>query len=236
MNKTLIGIAAAVALIGTPALAADMPLKAPTPLVAAPYDWTGLYGGVHAGAGWLTSGYVEEEEVASGAGWLGGVQVGGNWQWRQWVIGVEGEFWGSTLYDRSFSGDPGGSENRTVNNRWDAAVSVRSGIAFDRTLIYGKLGVVWGKFNYSETEIDINGGSSFYESANAISTGVLLGVGFEYALTDHWTTKLEYNYIDYGTVIANFTEVDCAPCFSRSFSASEKNVKQLIKLGMNYKF
>ena len=170
----------------------------------------------------------------SGVGWLGGVQVGGNWQWRQFVIGVEGEFWGSTLYDRSFHGDAGESDNHTVRNRWDAAVSVRSGIAFDRTLIYGKLGVVWGKFNYTQTDVFSSG--SDFESANAISTGVLLGVGFEYALTDHWTTKLEYNYIDYGTVIANFTEVDCAPCTSNPLSASEKNVKQLIKLGMNYKF
>jgi outer membrane immunogenic protein len=234
MNKTLIGIAAAVALIGTPALAADMPLKTPTPLVAAPYDWTGLYVGLHAGAGWLDSGFVEAEEDLSGAGWLGGVQVGGNWQWRQWVIGVEGEFWGSSLYDRRFEADPGGSENATVNNRWDAALSVRSGIAFDRAWVYGKLGVVWGKFNYSETDAFSDG--STYVSANAISTGVLLGVGFEYALTDHWSTKLEYNYIDYGTVIANFTEVECAPCISRPFSEAEKNTKQLIKLGVNYKF
>jgi hypothetical protein len=34
MKKTLIGIAAIAALIGTPALAADMALKAPPPVVA----------------------------------------------------------------------------------------------------------------------------------------------------------------------------------------------------------
>ena len=41
MNKILIGIAAAVALIGTPALAADMPLKAPPPPPAV-FSWTGF--------------------------------------------------------------------------------------------------------------------------------------------------------------------------------------------------
>ena len=34
---------------------------------------------------------------------------------------------------------------------------------------------------------------------------MLIGVGFEYALTDNWTTKFEYNYIDYGNKIVDFT-------------------------------
>lgn len=235
MNKTLIGIAAAVALIGTPALAADLPLKAPEPVVAAPvYNWSGCYVGLNAGGGWQVSSFTTEGS-GSGAGVLGGAQVGCNAQWRQFVIGAEGEFWGSTLSDREFNSEPGDTFQRTSHNRWDGAVSVRSGIAFDRTLVYGKLGVVWGKFDYASSEIDPS--DFFASSASAIFTGVLLGVGFEYALTEHWTTKLEYNYIDYGNTIVNFTGVACDPgCVSSPQSVALKETKQLIKLGVNYKF
>jgi outer membrane immunogenic protein len=52
MNKTAIGIAAIATLMGLPALAADMALKAPPPAPAA-YDWSGCY--VGANAGWIGS-------------------------------------------------------------------------------------------------------------------------------------------------------------------------------------
>jgi len=45
-----IAFAAIAALISTPALAADMAVKAPLPSPV--YDWTGFYFGVTAGAGW----------------------------------------------------------------------------------------------------------------------------------------------------------------------------------------
>jgi outer membrane immunogenic protein len=46
--KRLATLIAAIALIGTSALAADMPLKAASPAVSA-YDWTGFYVGLNAG-------------------------------------------------------------------------------------------------------------------------------------------------------------------------------------------
>ena len=73
---------------------------------------------------------------------------------------------------------------------------MRSGVTFDRAFIYGKLGAVWGKFDYS-SDFSAPFGTTTVRG-DAIFTGVLIGVGFEYALTDNWTTKFEYNYIDYG--------------------------------------
>ena len=66
---------------------------------------------------------------------------------------------------------------------------------------------------------------------------MLIGAGFEYALTDNWTTKFEYNYIDYGNKIVDFTFTDCNPgCVTGAFRQTLKEVKQIAKVGVNYKF
>jgi outer membrane immunogenic protein len=207
-------------------------------LIAAPpvFSWTGCYLGVHVGGGWQVSSYTSDGGIESGVGALGGAQAGCNLQWRQFVIGVEGEFWGSTLHDRAFDQGSTSTFDAFSRNRWDGAISVRSGVAFERAFIYGKLGVVWGKFDYTSDFTSPTFTST--ERGDAIATGVVLGVGFEYALTDNWTTKLEYNYIDYGNKILKITDVDCfdGACDTETFSFAVKERKQFIKLGVNYKF
>ena len=49
-SLTLLEIA--VGAVAGPALAADMPTKAPPPIAAPVYNWTGFYVGVNAGFGW----------------------------------------------------------------------------------------------------------------------------------------------------------------------------------------
>jgi len=48
-------------------------------------NWTGFYAGAHAGAGWSDD----------NAGFIGGGQVGFNYQINQWVFGVEGDLAGT---------------------------------------------------------------------------------------------------------------------------------------------
>ena len=77
------------------ASAADMAVKAPAPY-AIPYSWTGLYAGVHAGAGWGT---VESNVDLGGFtlpissheinGPLAGLQIGYNYQMGWALIGLE---------------------------------------------------------------------------------------------------------------------------------------------------
>jgi outer membrane immunogenic protein len=105
-NPTLFGIAVAAALVGTPALAADMALKAPPP--APVNSWTGFYVGGNVGYGWgNASGNLSDSLIAtvfSGLGSLpssfpeslklkgaiGGGQFGYNYQLNQtWVVGLE---------------------------------------------------------------------------------------------------------------------------------------------------
>ena len=99
-KPNLIGSAVAAALIGTPVLAADMPVKVPvykTPVVAAQaVNWTGVYIGIHGGADgfynhWLAP-PIFDAGAHSGTSWLAGGQAGFNYQIASWVIGVEGQF------------------------------------------------------------------------------------------------------------------------------------------------
>src|ERR1700756_3520384 len=83
-NKTILGLTAVAALIATPALAADLAVKAapraPVPLAT---TWTGCY--VNGGAGYgffrqeqhaFDSGTAFADETAGGSGWLGTVGGG----------------------------------------------------------------------------------------------------------------------------------------------------------------
>jgi outer membrane immunogenic protein len=106
MKKVLLIGTAIAALTGGPALAADMPLKAPG---AAPvyYNWSGLYIGGEGGGTWR--GHYdwgpEFTTIRSDLhGGFGGGTVGWNWQASQWtVIGIEGD-WSSADIKGDFTG------------------------------------------------------------------------------------------------------------------------------------
>jgi hypothetical protein len=86
-----------------PALAADLPLKAPT-LVAAPWSWSGFYIGGHGGYGWGHDSFTNVNDPFFGGkfpsftatgfdpkGYLGGFQAGANWQSGSIVAGLEAD-------------------------------------------------------------------------------------------------------------------------------------------------
>jgi outer membrane immunogenic protein len=123
MKKLAIAIAA-IALIGTPAFAADMAVKAPPAAPAPIYNWTGWYLGVNAGAsfgnvntdfnapvtaaatflaasGSSTFGFAGSDRTYP-SGFMGGGQIGYNWQVSPlWVVGVEADFQGALERDSS---------------------------------------------------------------------------------------------------------------------------------------
>jgi outer membrane immunogenic protein len=103
VKSHLTGAAIAATLLGTPAFAADMPVKAPPPPPPAVTTWTGFYLGIN--GGW--SGGTSQDSWAfidpfgqhnvgpkfNQNGGLAGVTYGANWQFgRSWVLGFEGDF------------------------------------------------------------------------------------------------------------------------------------------------
>ena len=202
-----LGLAAAVASCSGTATAADLPLaRAPVaPVASAPaaiYTWTGLYIGGQIGGGAGRSSWSDpftggSNTFTSGAGFLGGGQIGANYQWNVLVLGVEGDFnWtGMKGNGGDFLGDAIGTETQ-----WTSTVAGRVGAAFNRLLIYGKGGAAFARDRSTFTDLAGNSASSAFAR-----TGWTAGVGLEYGITANWSAKIEYDYLSFGSQPLNFT-------------------------------
>jgi opacity protein-like surface antigen len=168
--KKLATAIAAIALIGTPAFAADMavkmPVKAPPPAPAPVYSWTGWYVGVTAGYGFgntdqsLTADAAEANigppvthPPPSGlhpAGFVGGGEVGYNYQAGNILAGLEADFSYSGLRQTaSATGAPfiGGVLQTTVTTKlhWFGTVRGRLGVLpMNNLLLYATGGFAYG--------------------------------------------------------------------------------------------
>jgi outer membrane immunogenic protein len=185
--RSLVAVAALTCGLGQAAFAADMPApmtKAPPPaVVAALYNWTGLYIGANVGYGWGTARWSAPAFRNSIDGFAGGGQIGANFQAGQFVLGAE------ALWDfadisgrRTFAG--AGWRNRVSSI---LLATGRAGYAWNNVLGYVKGGYA-GASDRSASTI---GGS-----ARRWHSGWTVGAGFEYGFTPNLSLGLEYNYVD----------------------------------------
>jgi outer membrane immunogenic protein len=230
-----VGLAAGTAFSACSALAADLPVPpavAPVaPVAYAPaaiYNWTGFYIGGHAGAGFGNASWSDpfgggNNTFNTGAGFLGGGQVGANMQFNMLVLGVEGDF---SYTDLKGSGTDSIGDTINTNTNWTSTVTGRIGAAFDRFLIYGKGGVAFARDQGGFTDLAGN-------SANdAITrTGWTAGAGLEYGITKNWSAKIEYDYLSFGPQALNFS-TPTTPLYSTNAGL---NVQE-IKAGINFRF
>src|SRR5262245_56351179 len=135
MRKLFLGVTAAVAM-ATPAVAADLPVKAP-PLAVAGYSWTGCYVGVAGGFKWarardtdVPTGLVVADTFSPRGGIVGGT-VGCNYQPSStWVLGVEGDWsWLSVRGDTVDLFAPA-TFRVEVKEQWLATLRGRAGITY----------------------------------------------------------------------------------------------------------
>jgi outer membrane immunogenic protein len=201
-----------------------MPTKAPlAPYVAAPFNWTGFYIGAHVGAGWSTNEWIDRGLPQANYnlnGFLGGGQIGYNWQsgWAVW--GVEA--------DASLTNLKGGGVCFGVlecSSKIDAlgTITARFGGAVDHTLVYVKGGAAWvhEKHTFDEPLFD----EEFTESKTR--WGWTVGTGVEYAFAPNWSGKVEYNFLDFGK----------ANSFGAVFDGllDIRQTVHTVKLGLNYR-
>ena len=229
------------------------------------YNWTGCYIGGQFGGGFMHDSNVHDSDssdsIFHGGGVIAGGQVGCNLQVvQQLVIGFEGEGWWSGLSNPSGSNGTDVTSYPTymetyqwnsshlTRSSWDATAAVRLGWAFDRVLLYGKAGVAFGGFTFSNTDnysyVYTNGGGTEYynssQTGSATLPGIVLGVGLEWAFGGNWIGRVEGDYLNFARTGVPMTySAACTPCSASvagSATTSGYASKELLKVGLSYKF
>jgi outer membrane immunogenic protein len=207
MKTALAGIAAIAGLIGTPALAADMPLKAPPPPAEA--TWQGFYVGINGGGGWANTSWnfpifeffnsaAPQGFSSNPSGGLVGGQIGYNFQIGSWVVGAE------------FAGDwanlsqtqvgaltpvfPGDSFTTKLQDL--EAFTLRVGYAPGNWLWYAKAGVAAGGVSFSGISGPPVIGVAFSNTQRL--GGPTAGAGVEFMWGQHFILGVEYDYTALG--------------------------------------
>ena len=190
-------VAAAVAGFASVASAADLPTKAPvyTAAPVAVYNWNGCYVGAHAGGGWARTEFTNTADTTAFGhlnpgegftytydGFIGGGQVGCNYQINQWVLGVEGTFAGTTI--KGDAADLAVLNDDVFSTKINslATVTARIGYAWNNVLLYAKGGYAGANVQFSVSDTCCVGGSpmgagsdTHWQSGWTIGTGLNTG-------------------------------------------------------------
>ena len=230
---------------GTPALAADLPVKAP-PRVMAVDNWTGFYVGLNGGYSWgragtdltatqtgvgtitrttlggtvldvttvpLATTTATLSDRARMDGGLFGGQIGYNAKFDNWLLGIEADFQGTGQRGGSTfcltAACPVGSTVITsdFHLRWFGTLRGRAGVLVEpNLLLYATGGLAVGEIAADYTA-SVAGTPGFLGTANGKTTraGFVVGAGGEYRFSERWSLKLEYLYMDLGSVGASLT-------------------------------
>jgi outer membrane immunogenic protein len=247
------------------ASAADMApryAKAPPPIVAPIFSWTGFYiGGFVGGAtgdrdatstvpciagGAVCYGIAPAAAVVNSysldSSFIGGGTVGYNWQAGSFLLGLEGEvgylkLHRSVVDQNQINGGFGNNAFDTTRiGDWYGVIAGRLGFTVDRLLIYGKGGVAFVDKHYDYTDactVAPCGPLTLTLGRNTTYTTWAAGGGLEYAFTPNWSIKGEYLYIDTRETI---TSRGVASDGTVLFNTHTDPGIHTGKIGVNYRF
>jgi len=187
---------ALVAGIGASAAVADGYAPPPGYAVVPFVSWTGLYVGGHVGGAWSEVDWSNisltgERFNNNNSGFIGGGQIGYNFQIGNLLLGVEATLSGADL-SRDFRSILVPTARFSADIDTIATVTGRFGFASDQWLLYGKAGWAGAQVEFSGRNTALNDSFSFDNWRN----GWTLGAGLEYKLSRNTSFGVEYGFID----------------------------------------
>jgi len=188
------------------------------------YNWSGFYLGLNAGGAFgintMTASGGGGSASVKEPGFLGGAQVGANYQTGPVVWGFEADYDASTQNKSLPAGVLTGSTSQTP---WFATLRGRVGMAFDRTLVYGTAGGAAGELR---SIVNIPAGTT----STTVTYGTwIAGAGVEYGITDNLSARVEYLYLDKNNIATGVI----GPPATQITTHLQDN---LVRAGLNYRF
>jgi outer membrane immunogenic protein len=163
----------------------------------------------------------------------GGLQAGANWQIQSLVLGIEGDIelnnqHQSECYDYCL---PDQNTAFRMSLPWFATERARLGYAAGPLLFYGTAGAAQGRINTGYNSQD---SGYVFASGNFgdVRSGWTAGGGIEAALSDRWSAKAEYLYLDLGS--ANYA-MPLNYYFGGSATINSTTRDHIVRVGVNYK-
>jgi outer membrane immunogenic protein len=268
--KKAVELIGASLLFAGPALAADLAVtapvyKAPPPVVVVP-TWAGWY--VGANAGWIGSaddmvtntgtdtggaglGAALAANAIPGAvslrynGFLGGAQLGYNWQTGSWVYGLEADVDGSTA--KAAAVFPGGAGSvpitTTYSRELDSLATIRGRIGFTVAptfLVYGTGGFGIDHTNTGTSAVAPAASPPIESEPTANITSSYIwaswtaGGGVEWLFAPQWSVKAEYLYVDHPHSDNQLTYTYGAN--TSTLTSTFHDSSNIVRAGVNYHF
>jgi outer membrane immunogenic protein len=245
MKRILLSTASlGVLALASPALAADLPLKAPSATTSV-YDWTGVYVGAFGGGGFGNHNVNNSTGTAtpfanytanySSTGGIAGGDIGYQWQSGSLVVGIEGDLaWsgikGNDSVQFNAGAFPGATAIDADNLRWTGALIVKAGYAVDRWMLYFDGGYAFGSIQHTNTPL-----VGPVDTFNVTGNGLTGGGGIAYAVTNNVIAKFDYRYVSFngynrpGNAFTGLTVNGQLPY-------STVSTYSVVSLGLDFKF
>ncbi|MCB1581904.1 MAG: outer membrane beta-barrel protein [Marinicella sp.] len=212
-------------------------------------SWNGCYLGAHGGSANVDNHFVAtffaEEPLNKDIGSVDdssgiyGLQAGCRMQLSNsdWVLGFkvsgsEGDTNAKHLYIE------GTSENNYVSYQSENLATISAQLGFllsDVSLLYMNLGYGQVQMLVQDTDPTYYRGPIFFQNKRTLED-VLVGVGYEHRLSDHWSVFAEYNRIDFGKDrdvplhdLSNFWDIN-------DYTADISHDMDFFQLGVNFSF
>jgi outer membrane immunogenic protein len=268
MKTIAVAIVALGALLGS-SFAADMgaPYYNPPPPFLPIDTWTGFY--IGANAGWIRSsgnsmtntgtdtglsglgtalalGLIPGTIEVSHSGFIGGGQIGYNWQYGpNWVWGIEADFDGTSAKGTAASAFPGSAAIPPMTSVFSrdldtlGTVRARAGYpSYPNMLWYVTAGLAYGESKLSsawscQACLPPTGAGTALQTSSTL-VGWTAGAGVEWKFAPAWSVKAEYLYVDLGsqsnTIFYNYVG------FSSTMTSTVNERENIVRAGVNYKF
>ena len=246
-----------------PTAARSVPDKTATifkPPVAAAWTWTGYYLGLNAGYSWgrsATDAFFNDATLPGAAfatgdrsgidGKVFGVQTGYNFQAGWWLLGMEADAQLTAQHANPKFVCPGticnpagpviAAFDQSQKVEWVSTLRARLGVAATPGIIaYLTGGAAVAGLQTSGTLFgyDPTGAPAFNPfSTVAVNAGWTVGGGAEARIAGNWTAKVEYLYIDLGSMttgVNNQLNTTVTALFNSRLA------DHIVRAGLNYKF